>query len=55
MEDILRNIASAYRTETAQAQEYVQRAGMEEYAVLSNEMTESPENEGQNLGMEQSM
>ena len=55
MEDILRNIASAYRTEIAQAQEYVQRAGTEECAEAADEMVESPENEGQNLGMEQSM
>ncbi|MBR4060133.1 MAG: hypothetical protein IKK03_09880 [Lachnospiraceae bacterium] len=55
MEDILRNIASVYRTEIAQAQEYVQRAGNEECAEAADEMVESPENEGQNLGMEQSM
>lgn len=55
MEDILRSIVSTYRAEITQAQEYVQRAGTEECAGVTDEMVESPENDGQSFGMEQSL
>ena len=55
MEDILKSIASEYCDEIKHVQENAQHVGNVECAGTADEMEESPENEGQNLGMEQSM